>query len=273
MSEYRPIKQKIWHDEWFCTLNPEERCFWLFLLTNEFTHISGIYELPKPLITPLSGCPEGLNIFEKFIKEDKIRYKNGFVFIRNYIKNQTKEFNKKDNIFKAVMAYLSQNQKFIEWFELEKEEIYKPLISPLPPPMVKRKEESNKDITPNGDLKPMYKEPIIQLDESGEEIQSPVQRKTFGKYPALIAKFYCELVGKTSASRQLPASKELLQIAQKDFPNDSIEEWDKEIKARIVLAKKYYEKIKKVNDWNLIKVAENWNKILKEWKPELNKYQ
>lgn len=132
--------------------------------------------------------------------------------------------------------------------------------------------ESN---TPNG-AEPMkqFEEPVIQLDENGEEVESTAEsmRTTFGKYPALIAKFYCELVGKTSGSRQLPAAKELLQIAQREFSEETIESWHNEIIERIKVAAKYYE-IKKTGDWNLSKVAENWDKILLEWNNEVKKYQ
>lgn len=104
----------------------------------------------------------------------------------------------------------------------------------------------------------------IELDELGEPITRKDTKKTFGKYPARIAKYYCELVGKNSASRQLPASKELMQLAQQDFPDDSMEEWFTEIKGRIKVAQKYYS-LNNISDWNLSKIAENWQKILKEW--------
>lgn len=115
--------------------------------------------------------------------------------------------------------------------------------------------------------KPMYEEPTIELDENGEPIKRKEIKKTFGRYPAKLAKYYCEIMGKRSASRQLPSAKELFQLAQQDFPDDSMEEWFTEIKGRINVALKYYNG-KNIKDWNLSKVAENWDKILK-WSTKL----
>ena len=157
MADYRPIKQKIWHDNWFLSLTPEEKLLWIFLLTNEYVHISGIYELPKPLISPLTGVTNPLPILEKFEKDGKIIIKEGYIFIRNYLKNQTKQINKKDNITISIINYIAENSHFIDLFNLENEIFYKPLISPLQAPtpplpkvlkikVLKIKEESNKEI-------------------------------------------------------------------------------------------------------------------------------
>lgn len=157
------------------------------------------------------------------------------------------------------------NKQWLNWLKPVAKQPIKPVAKQ---PHTKEIKKYTKEITPNGDkLKPMNYEQIIELDENGEELIKPIQRTTFGKYPAFIAKFYCELVGKTSASRQLPASKELLQLAQKDCPNDTLKDWAKEIKNRIKVAHKYYA-MNNITDWNLSKVAENWEKII-QWSSKL----
>lgn len=128
---------------------------------------------------------------------------------------------------------------------------------------IKRTIKSN---TPIGaqPMKP-YNESIIELDVNGDEI-TPLQEKqtTFGKYPARIATHYCQLTDKRSAARQLPAAKELLLLAQEDYPEDTAEDWYTEIINRIDIAHWHYQH-NNVKEWGLGKVAENWNIILKEW--------
>jgi hypothetical protein len=141
MATYRPIKTKVWHDDWFSHLNPEERCFWLFLLTNEYTHISGIYELPKSLISPLSGCPNSEDILERFQKEGKVIWKMGWLMIKNYIKNNSEQRSKLDNITIAIKAYLSENPFLVDWFDLKNVDTFKGLVSTLEDPPVKSKVE------------------------------------------------------------------------------------------------------------------------------------
>lgn len=117
--------------------------------------------------------------------------------------------------------------------------------------------------------KNMYQEKVIEVDENGEEIEVKKTLTKFGKYPAMIAKYYCELVGKTSASRQLPAAKELLQLAQKDFPHNEIDQWYVEIIRRMKNLKEIYTK-NGVKDWNLSKLAEKWNFKEEEIKLEVS---
>lgn len=134
MSEYRPIKTEIWDDEWFSGLNDGEKVVWVFLLVNKFLHISGIYLLKKPLVSPYTGVKEAETILEKFEKDGKIIYRGGYIFIVNYLENQTKQFNKNDNIIKSVITYLRENQRVIELFDLKNREPYKHLLSPSEAP-------------------------------------------------------------------------------------------------------------------------------------------
>lgn len=144
-----------------------------------------------------------------------------------------------------------------------------PLVAPAPPAgstsATHNKNNNNKNILRASRVKPMNNEPVIEIREDGEPHLLSAKRETYGKYPAKIALYYCDLVGKRSASRQLPAAKELMKIACEDFPDDTDEERYKEILQRITVASKFYRNQRKILDWNLSKVAENWDVILKEW--------
>lgn len=138
MAEYRPIKIKMWHDTWFLKLSPEDKLLWVFLLTNEYVHISGVYELPLSLITPLTGIEAPLEGLTRFQQAGKIMYQEGWLYIINYLWNQTKQINKKDNIIKGIIAYLGENPLPCRLFDLINKAPYKELITPL------GKEESSK---------------------------------------------------------------------------------------------------------------------------------
>lgn len=116
---------------------------------------------------------------------------------------------------------------------------------------------------------PDNKKPMdtILLDDNGDVIESPPIPKKYGKKKgyAKIAVHYMTLLGKTgNALRFFPAIKEIYELYQKDFPEDTEEQAIEEITARIDIAHKHYTKAK-CKDWGLGKVAENWNKILTEW--------
>lgn len=131
MAEYRPIKTKIWKDEWFRGLSSDEKIVWLFLITNDYVHISGIYEMPIEIIGVMTGVKNCGKVVDKLRQENKIDVKEGFVFIKNYLKHQTNQINHRDNISKSIVKYFKENPKLAKIFNLEEEAPYKPLISPL----------------------------------------------------------------------------------------------------------------------------------------------
>ena len=128
MPEYRPIKIRIWVDDWFNSLNIEERLFWIFLLTNNYFHISGIYEIPMSHLCVLSGCPNALKIIERFKNDKKIDYKNGWILIKNYLRNNNRNINKQDKITKSIITYISENKQLIKLFNLENDNSYMSFI-------------------------------------------------------------------------------------------------------------------------------------------------
>jgi hypothetical protein len=91
MAKQRYINTKFWDDSYVLNLKPLEKYLFLYLLTNSLTNISGVYEISiKRMIydTSLSVIEIG-QIFKKFQKDKKIFYYKGWIFIRNFIKNQS----------------------------------------------------------------------------------------------------------------------------------------------------------------------------------------
>jgi hypothetical protein len=111
MAEYKQIKTRIWQDNWFLSLNPEEKIIWLFLLTNEYCHLSGLYELPKPLISSLTGVIKWQEALKKFEQSKKIVLIEDWVFIVNKSKHQPISKNMKDNVNISIQRYLEENKE------------------------------------------------------------------------------------------------------------------------------------------------------------------
>lgn len=89
MAKERLINTRFWQDGWVRRLNPLDRYLYLYFLTNEYTNISGIYELPLSTIS--YGCGIDERDLEKTMLprlQPKIFYKNGWVIIINFLKHQ-----------------------------------------------------------------------------------------------------------------------------------------------------------------------------------------
>ena len=76
LKPYRIISTEMWRDSYFLDLSPNEKLFFIYLLTNESTTQCGIYELPlshASMETKLSQ-EEILVILNKFSRDKKIVY-------------------------------------------------------------------------------------------------------------------------------------------------------------------------------------------------------
>ena len=99
MSKRRLVNTKFWSDGFVVNLNPFQRYLFLYLLTNEHTEICGVYELPLTVMERETGIPiedtnhyKGLRTILKAL-EDKIFYHDGWIYIKNFTKNQSSNKN------------------------------------------------------------------------------------------------------------------------------------------------------------------------------------
>jgi hypothetical protein len=85
MAKYRQVHVHIWKDGWFLDLEPKFKLFFIYLFTNERASISGIYELPKRVMSFESGLTfsEIDDAFKVFEQENKAYLDDGVVWIAN----------------------------------------------------------------------------------------------------------------------------------------------------------------------------------------------
>ncbi|KEI00088.1 DnaD domain-containing protein [Clostridium botulinum] len=78
MAKYRQIHTNFWNDGFVLDLTPEEKYFYLYIMTNPGTAQCGIYELPKRIIETQTGYNRDTidKLLNRFIEYQKIEYCN-----------------------------------------------------------------------------------------------------------------------------------------------------------------------------------------------------
>ena len=91
MAVYRHIHIDYWQDGFVLDLTPEEKYFYIYLMTNSKTSQCGIYELPKRIIETETGYNRETvdKLLNRFIDYKKIVYcdETREVFLTNWIKH------------------------------------------------------------------------------------------------------------------------------------------------------------------------------------------
>lgn len=109
MAIYRPIQISFWQKKFILKLTPEQKYFYIYLLTNSKTSQCGIYELPIRVIELETGYNHETvtKLLENFIQSRKIKYdyENEEIYILNWLK-----YNKinNENVSKCVISELKE---------------------------------------------------------------------------------------------------------------------------------------------------------------------
>jgi len=147
MAVYRQIQVSFWQDSFILKLTPEEKYFYLYLLTNSKTKQSGIYELPMQIIIIETGYNREtvIKLIQKFIDYNKIKYdwENEEIYIDNWIKHNPL---RNPNIKKCVEKELKgvKNKGMI------------PLTSPLQAHLQKEKEKEEEKEEEKSDFSSLW---------------------------------------------------------------------------------------------------------------------
>jgi len=134
MSKNRYINTKIWSDNYYINLDPIEKLLFMYILTNEKTNICGIYEIPLKIMAVETGIDRDMieKIFKRFEADNKIKYNNGWVAIRNFIKHQKISDNPNDKINIGIKTSLENSPiELVEWIKQDPLRGLKNEIDPL----------------------------------------------------------------------------------------------------------------------------------------------
>lgn len=137
--------------------DPIEKLLFLYLLTNTLTNIIGIYEISIRRIAFDTGIDKDMvkNILERFEEDDKVKYENGWIAVKNFTKHQLD--NPKIN---AGIEALSKEvpDTLIKWSNID----YDRLSHPNPNPNLNTNLNKDKKEIPNTNFKNL-------IDNSKEE--------------------------------------------------------------------------------------------------------
>ena len=91
MAKYRQVQTSFWQDPFILDLTPEEKYFYLYLMTNPKTSASGVYELPIKLMVFETGYNSDTikKLLRKFEEYGKVRYssKTSEILLVNWLKH------------------------------------------------------------------------------------------------------------------------------------------------------------------------------------------
>lgn len=93
MAVYRQIQVSFWQDPFVIGLTPEEKYFYVYLMSNSKTSQCGIYELPKRVIEFETGYHRETvdKLLHRFIEYGKILYHDPTqeIMLLNWLKHNS----------------------------------------------------------------------------------------------------------------------------------------------------------------------------------------
>jgi len=129
MSKQRYLDTRFWDDSYICDLDPSEKLVYLYLLTNPLTTICGVYEITIKRICNDTGYNRDTveKILERFARDGKIVYVNGWLALKNFIKYQNTG---SDKIRRGIdLALENAPKELAEWVKGDRVAIPYPYLS------------------------------------------------------------------------------------------------------------------------------------------------
>ncbi|MEK4873153.1 hypothetical protein [Niallia sp. FSL W8-1348] len=119
MAKYRQVHVEFWQDGFVLDLTPEEKYFYIYLMTNSKTSQCGIYELPKRIIETETGYNRETvdKLLNRFIEYGKIKFDDSTkeLFITNWIKYNAVKSPKVIACIKKELGTI-KNKQFVREF-------------------------------------------------------------------------------------------------------------------------------------------------------------
>lgn len=114
----RVVNSDFWRDETVEYFTPEDKYFWLYLLTNPQSNLLGIYKITRKRMAFETGYSmESIdNLIDRFEnKYGLVRYKDNEIAIKNYLRHGIIKGGQP--IYDALMRFLKdvRNKDFIKW--------------------------------------------------------------------------------------------------------------------------------------------------------------
>ena len=175
MAIYRQVHISFWQDEFVLNLTPEEKFFYLYLMTNSKTTQCGIYELPIKVIEFETGYNNEtvIKLLTRFIEYGKIKYCESTkeIMLLNWMKHNS---NTSPKVISRVKKELNdvKNADYKDFFYKVCIQYRYPIdTEPQEEPKPKPKEESK-------DNKDLYVEIINYLNKKTGKKFSPKTKDT-----------------------------------------------------------------------------------------------
>jgi hypothetical protein len=144
MAKQRMINTMFWSDEFITELQSHEKLLFLYLLTNHFTDICGAYRLGFRHIvfdTQLSE-DQVRSALDRFESAGKIIYRDGWIVILNFIKNQNRNP-------KVDMGIKRSLKDCPEWVRDRLSIAYEGILLPIAPNLTETESRFNPNRKPN----------------------------------------------------------------------------------------------------------------------------
>jgi hypothetical protein len=107
VANFRYVNTMIWDDEWFTDLDALEQHLFIYLLTNSYTNLAGVYQISMKKIAFETGMDQEKvkKILARFAADGKVFYEVGWVIMKNWQKHQKLNPNQFTAVQNSVNAF------------------------------------------------------------------------------------------------------------------------------------------------------------------------
>ncbi|WP_425447769.1 hypothetical protein [Dethiothermospora halolimnae] len=206
MAVYRHVQITFWQDAFVLDLTPEEKYFYLYLMTNSKTSQSGIYELPKKIIKIETGYNRETveKLIQRFVEYGKILYNDSTkeIMLLNWVKyngsNSPKVMSKIEKELKNIKDedFVKKYISLCIEYGYSIDTLSKQFLDSMDIESQKKEKEKEKEAVVEKEENENKKETAPTLEEEKQKIITETQRMFGGNVNTKLVLALCEYLHK-----------------------------------------------------------------------------
>lgn len=114
-KKLRSVNTHFWVDKYIVELDPSEKLLFLYLLTNPWTNLIGVYEITLRQISFDTGFEKEMvkKMLDRFERDSKIYYYESYIILVNHLKNQNFNVNMQKGADQRLLSLPPEIIEFI----------------------------------------------------------------------------------------------------------------------------------------------------------------
>lgn len=175
-KKLRSVNTEFWADEYIGEQSRDAKLLFLYFIANPLTNLAGAYKISRKVIKQDTGFTDAEldTLLEQFEAAKKVFYRDGWIYLPNYIKNQALNGNMRTSVINqalespdwiqaGIAKTIKESSKLWSDFETVRSLVLTLKTTSPNRKGIEREDEKEREVEERGETPPPTKPPVVPI--------------------------------------------------------------------------------------------------------------